>query len=116
MYFGSEADASKARVKIWPSRAGTISSAKRMVPARRALPALEPPPVLAGRPALAATRVRLATVAARYNWEFRLGAPEVAGLADSQLDQPRQPVLHHHPALPVLAKGLTLLQGPGLLQ
>ena len=29
--------------------------------------------------------------------EFRLGAPEVAGLADSQLDQPRQPVLHHHP-------------------
>ena len=48
--------------------------------------------------------------------EFRLGAPEVAGLADSQLDQPRQPVLHHHPALPVLAKGLTLLQGPGLLQ
>ena len=32
------------------------------------------------------------------------------------MDQPRQPVLHHHPALPVLAKGLTLLQGPGLLQ
>ena len=48
--------------------------------------------------------------------EFRLGAAELAGLADSQLDQPRQPVLHHHPALPVLAKGLTLLQGPGLLQ
>ena len=43
-------------------------------------------------------------------------APEVAGLADPQLDQPRQPVLHHHPALPVLAKGLALLQGPGLLQ
>ena len=32
-------------------------------------------------------------------------AAEVAGLADSQLDQPRQPVRHHHPALPVLAKG-----------
>ena len=48
--------------------------------------------------------------------EFCLGAPEVAGLADSQLDQPRQPVLHHHPALPVFAKGFTLLQGPGLLQ
>ncbi len=48
--------------------------------------------------------------------EFGLGAPEAAGLADSQLDQPRQPALHHHPALPVLAKGLALLQGPGLLQ
>ena len=43
-------------------------------------------------------------------------AAEVAGLTDSQLDQPRQPVLHHHPALPVLGKGLALLQGPGLLQ
>ena len=34
---------------------------------------------------------------------------EVASLADSQLDQPRQPVLHHYPPLPVLAKGFTLL-------
>ena len=48
--------------------------------------------------------------------ECRLGAPEVARLADSQLDQPRQTVLHYHPALAVLAKGLALLQGPGLLQ
>ncbi len=48
--------------------------------------------------------------------EFGLGAPEAAGLADSQLDQLSQPALHHHPALPVLAKGLALLQGPGLLQ
>ena len=46
-----------------------------MVPARRALPTLEPPPVLAGRPALEATRVRLATVAARYNWNFVLARP-----------------------------------------
>ena len=76
MYFGSETDASKARVKIWPIRAGTISSAERMVPARRPLPALEPPPVLAGRPALAANRVRLATVAARYNWNFVLAHPK----------------------------------------
>ena len=43
------------------------------------------------------------------------GTAEVAGLADSQLDQPRQPVLHHHAALPVLGKGLALLQGAGLL-
>ena len=57
-------------------RAGTISSAERMVPARRALPALEPPPVLSGRPALAANRVRLATVAARYNWNFVLARPK----------------------------------------
>ena len=42
-------------------------------------------------------------------------AAEVAGLADSQLDQPRQPVLHYHAALPVLGKGLALLQGAGLL-
>ena len=41
------------------------------------------------------------------------GTAEVAGLADSQLDQSRQPVLHHHPALPVLGKGLALLQGTG---
>ena len=32
------------------------------------------------------------------------------------LDQPRQPVLHHHAALPVLGKGLALLQGAGLLE
>ncbi len=43
------------------------------------------------------------------------GTAEVARLADSQLDQPRQPVLHYHPALPVLGKGLALLQGAGLL-
>ena len=36
------------------------------------------------------------------------GTAEVTCLADSQLDQPRQPVLHHHPALPVPGKGLTL--------
>ena len=54
--------------------------------------------MLAGRPGLAAaTRVRFATVAARVQLEFRLVAPEVASLADPQLDQPCQPVLHHHP-------------------
>ena len=42
-------------------------------------------------------------------------AAEVAGLADSQLDQPRQPVLHHYSLLPILGKGFTLLQGAGLL-
>ena len=82
------------------------------MPAARALPALGPEPVSPVNPALAATRVRLATVAARYNWNRVFDAAEVAGLADSQLDQPRQPVLHHHPALPVFAKGFTLLQGP----
>ena len=65
MYFGSEADASKAGVKIWQSRAGTKSKAERMVPVRRALPTLDLPSVSAGRPALAATKVRFATVAAK---------------------------------------------------
>ena len=114
VYSGSEADASKAGVKIWPSRAGTISSAERMVPARRALPALEPPPVLAA--GLGGQQGQVGHGGRQVQLEFRLGAPEVAGLADSQLDQPRQPVLHHHPALPVLGEGLALLQGPSLLQ
>ena len=60
------------------------------------------------QPALEAARVRLATVASQVQLEFRLGAPEVAGLADSQLDQPRQPVLHHNRCLvPVEAPAAT---------
>ena len=47
--------------------------------------------------------------------ELGFRTAEVVGLADSQLDPPRQPVLHHHAALPVLGKGLALLQGAGLL-
>ena len=47
-----------------------------MVPARRALPTLESLQVSAGRPALVATRVRLATVAARYNWNRGLTRPK----------------------------------------
>ena len=43
-------------------------------------------------------------------------AAEVAGLADSQLDQPCQPVLHHHAALPILSKTLAVLQCADLLQ
>ena len=41
-----------------------------IVSVRRDLPTLEPPPVSSGRPALAATKVRLATVAARYSLNF----------------------------------------------
>ena len=33
--------------------------------------------------------------------ELAFDAAEVACLADSQLDQPRQPVLHHYPTLTV---------------
>ena len=43
-----------------------------MVPVRRALPALDSPSVSAGRPALVPTKVRFATVAARYSWNFVL--------------------------------------------
>ena len=45
-----------------------------------------------------------------------LGPPEVASLANPQLHQPGQPVLHHHPPLAVPGKGLALLPGAGLLQ
>ena len=46
---------------------------------------------------------------------FRLDLTEVAGLADSQLDQPGQSVLHYHPSRSILVVGGALLQGPGLL-
>ena len=45
--------------------------------------------------------------------EFSLDPPKVAGLPNSQLHQPGQTVLHHHPALTVPGKGLALLQGAG---
>ena len=38
-----------------------------------------------------------------------LGASEAAGLADSELDQPRQPMLNDHTVSTVFGKGLTLL-------
>ena len=47
-----------------------------MVPVRRALPTLVSPPVSAGRPTLAATKVRLATVATKYSWNFVLVRPK----------------------------------------
>ena len=106
MNFGNEAEVSKASAQIWQSRAGMKSTVEWMVPARRALPTLEAPPVSPVNPAWEATRVRLATVAARYSWNRVLARPKQRDWRDSQLDQPRQPVLHHHAALPVLGKGL----------
>ena len=47
--------------------------------------------------------------------EFRLDPTEVAGLADSQLDQPGQSVLHYHPSRSILVVGSALLQRSGLL-
>ena len=44
--------------------------------AARALPALGPEPVSPVNPVLAATRVRLATVAAKYNWNLVLMRPK----------------------------------------
>ena len=76
MNFGNEAEVSNASAQIWQSRAGMKSTVEWMVPARRALPTLKAPPVPADRPALAATRVRLATVAARYSWNRVLARPK----------------------------------------
>ena len=47
---------------------------------------------------------------------FRLDPTEVAGLPDSQLDQPSQSVLHYHPSRSILVVVGALLQDPGLLQ
>ena len=60
----SKADTSRVRVQICPSHA----VAELTIPATWALPALGPEPVPPVIPALVATRVRLATVAARYSW------------------------------------------------
>ena len=76
MYFGSEADVSKASAQIWQSRAGMKSTVEWLVTAQRALPTLESPPLSSGRSALEATRVRLATVAARYRWNHVLARPK----------------------------------------
>ena len=48
--------------------------------------------------------------------ELRLGPAEVAGLADAQMDQPGQPVFHHHSTNSIFVIPGALLQGPGLLQ
>ena len=40
--------------------------------------------------------------------ESRLDPAEVAGLADAQLDQPRQPMLYHHPSRSILVVGIAL--------
>ena len=49
--------------------------AELTIPATWALPWLGPEPVSPVNPALAATRVRLATVAARYSWNRVLARP-----------------------------------------
>ena len=73
---GSKADASKMTAQICPSHAAPQLAAELTMPAARALPTLGPEPVSPVNPALAATRVRLATVAARYNWNRVLMRPK----------------------------------------
>ena len=48
--------------------------------------------------------------------ESRFDPTEVAGLADAQLDQPRQPMLCYYSARSILVVGAALLQRSGLLQ
>ena len=105
----SEADASKLSIQIWLSHAAPALAAESAMSAIRALSALVTvSPVM---PTLAATTVRLSTVAA-VQLEPRFDAAEIARLVDSQLDQQRQPVLHHHAPLSVPGEGFTLQQGP----
>ena len=79
------------------------------MPVTRTLSELGPEPVSPVMPALAATRVRISDCGRQVQLEQCLGASEVAGLADSELDQPRQPTLNDHTASTVFGKGLTLL-------
>ena len=48
--------------------------------------------------------------------EFCLGASEIAGLADAQMDQSGQPVFHHHSARSIFVIPGALLQRSGFLQ
>ena len=69
-----------------------------------------PPLVLPDSSILPATSVRLATVAAQIHLESRFDPTEVTGPADSQLDQPRQPMFCRHSACSILVVGNALLQ------
>ena len=76
MNFGSEVGASKAGVKIGPNHAGRKSKTSGMAPVQTVPQLLKSPPARPDRPSFPATRVRLATVAARYSWNFVLTLPK----------------------------------------
>ena len=63
-------------VQICLSHAVSVVAAELTAPVIRTLPELGPEPVSPVMPALAATRVRLATVAARYSWNNILARPK----------------------------------------
>ena len=67
---------SKVSVQICLSHAAPVLAAELTMPVTRTLPELGPEPVSPVMPALAATRVRLATVAARYSWNSVLARPK----------------------------------------
>ena len=77
---GSKAETNKIRDHSCPSRTALKLASALATTARTSLrttrwPAA-PPPVLPDSPILPATRVRLATVAARYSWNFVLTLPK----------------------------------------
>ena len=63
-------------VQICQSHAVPVMVAELTMAEARAVPELGPKPVSPVTPALAATRVRLATVAARYSWNSVLARPK----------------------------------------
>ena len=63
-------------VQICLSHAAPVMAAELTMPEARAVPELGPEPVSPVMPTLAATKVRLATVAARYSWSSVLARPK----------------------------------------
>ena len=63
-------------VQICQSHAVPVMAAELTMPEARTLPELELAPVSPVMPTLAATRVRLATVAAKYSWNSVLARPK----------------------------------------
>ena len=66
-------------MRVWscPAHLAPVMEAELAMSAASSLPTLAAAPILPVKPPLPATRVRLATVAARYSWNYKLGGYQV---------------------------------------